>query len=68
MLIHQGYNLNFRSEFALTEFDRCVTPLAAASYLGRTEMVGLMITQARVDTNLATEEYCSRIIILGFTP
>ena len=56
-IIKQGYDLNFKSEYSFTEFDQCITPLSAACYLGRIDIVNLMLMCDFTDINLPTEDH-----------
>ncbi|CAI2373759.1 unnamed protein product [Moneuplotes crassus] len=48
-------NLNFHIEHAETELDEKVTPLTAASYLGRHEIVCMILENTSVEIDLPTE-------------
>ena len=58
LLASQNYDLNFKCEHLQTELDDLITPLTAASYLGRLEMVNIMLGCKFIDINLATENSC----------
>ena len=54
-LTAQNFDLNFKYEHQSTELDDLVTPLAAAAYLGRLEMVSAILDCKFIDVNLPTE-------------
>ena len=57
-LTAQNFDLNFKYEHLSTELDDFVTPLAAASYLGRLEIVNTILESKFIDVNLPTESTC----------
>lgn len=49
-------NLNFRAEHTETDLDDRITPLAAAAFLGRWEIVALLLENPMLDIDMQTEE------------
>jgi ankyrin repeat protein len=49
-------NLNFRASHPDTDLDDKITPLAAAAFLGRYEIVELLLENPMTDIDLATED------------
>ena len=49
-------NLNFKIAHAKTELDDRITPLAAAAFLNRVEILELFLENDSIDLNLTTED------------
>lgn len=48
--------MNYLEKFADIDIDTSVSPLIAASYLGRVDIVKLLLTNPTIDIDFATEE------------
>ena len=59
-MVGQHQEMNFKCRHVLTDLDTLVTPLAAAAYLGKLEILNIILETNRIDVNLATEESCKR--------
>jgi ankyrin repeat protein len=57
-LIEPLNDLNFKCRHKLTDLDTLMSPLAAAAYLGKFEIVHIILDSKQVDVNLPTEESC----------
>lgn len=49
-------NLNFLEHFNEIEFDMRISPLICAAYLGRLEIVKLILSNGSIDVDLASED------------
>jgi len=55
------YNLNYLIEDKEVQFDKFVSPLLAACYIGKIEILNLLLANDKIDVNLASKPE-------GFTP
>lgn len=49
-------NLNWREKHSKTDLDDLITPLACAAFLGRVWITEMLLENALIDINMATEE------------
>ncbi len=55
------YNLNYLVEDKEIQFDKYISPLLAACYLGKIEILNMLLNNDHIDINLASKNE-------GFTP
>lgn len=63
LLIDEHPDFNFKYEHYLTDLDERITPLAAAAFLGRWEMVNTILGIKNIDVNITTDETCKLQIL-----